>query len=108
MISEVHEKRGKLRISIPLHARVKGLDLAGRPFVADTVLDNISAGGLYLRSLSGIGVGESLFIEIALQCDHRLADDEPRFACEGTVMRSEPGSGGAYGIAVKFSKIQFE
>src|SRR5262245_29330904 len=43
------ERRRHPRLRKPFPATVRGVDAYGESFEADTVLDNLSAGGLYLR-----------------------------------------------------------
>src|SRR3989442_14633652 len=43
------ERRQKPRIQEPFPAKVRGIDCMGDPFEVEAVLDNVSAGGLYMR-----------------------------------------------------------
>jgi hypothetical protein len=101
------ERRGKLRIAVPFHATVRGTDLTGDDFAVETVLDNISANGLYVRILPRVEIGARLSIDVAL----RTASDgreSPRFSVDATVLRAEEKAGGACGVAVLFDKVSFD
>ena len=60
------ERRFSARVSVPYIARLLSLDAAGRPWKEDTVLDNIGAGGLYLRLKRRIQVGAHVHVAAAL------------------------------------------
>lgn len=102
------ERRSKLRIAVPFHAKVKGTDLSGDEFTVETVLDNISAGGLYVRIVPRVAIGTRLLIDVALRTTPVATGDSPRFSVDGTVLRSEQKPGGACGLAVSFEKARFE
>jgi hypothetical protein len=101
------ERRNKLRISMPFHAKVKGMDSMGDEFIVETVLDNISADGLYLRIVPSVEIGANLWIDVGLHTTSHVTEDSPRFSVDGVVLRTEEKPGGAYGVAVSFAKVRF-
>lgn len=104
----MREKRSKLRISMPFHAKVKGTDLTGNEFIVETVLDNISADGLYMRLVPSVQIGANLWIDVGLHTTSHVTENSPRFSVDGVVLRTEEKPGGAYGVAVSFAKVRFE
>lgn len=102
------ERRSKLRIAVPFHAKVRGTDLSGDEFAVETVLDNISAGGLYVRIVPRVAIGTRLSVDVALRTTPVATGDSPRFSVDGTVLRAEQKPGGACGLAVSFEQVRFE
>ena len=107
VVPDTRERRDKLRISVPFHAKVKGLDLTGNEFIVETVLDNISADGLYMRIVPSVEIGANLSIDVGLHTTSHVTEDSPRFSLDGVVLRTEEKPGGAYGVAVSFAKVRF-
>jgi hypothetical protein len=105
--SEVFERRSNPRIDVPFHAKVQGVDDSGKSFSIETVLDNISGDGLYLRMMPYVEKGTKLAIDIELQTALQLVDDGPPLSIDGVVLRSEKIAGGASGVAVSFVKVRF-
>jgi hypothetical protein len=104
---EIGERRSKLRICVPFHAKVKGVDSMGSQFSIETVLDNVSANGLYLRMMPDVETGAQLSIDVGLYTTSRVTEDAPRFSVDGVVVRKEKRAGGAAGVAVSFSVAKF-
>jgi PilZ domain len=102
------DRRNKVRISMPFHAKVKGLDLTGNEFIVETVLDNISADGLYMRLVPSVKVGANLWIDVGLHTKSHVTEESPRFSVDGVVLRTEEKPGGYYGVAVSFAKVRFD
>src|SRR6266508_6172788 len=96
----VEERRRKPRIYEPFPARVRGIDWRGDPFEVEAVLDNLSAGGLYLRLKQRTEAGAKLSIFFRLAT--RLTPEAKglRVAARSRVVRSELQPDGAYGVAV--------
>ena len=102
------ERRRKLRIYHPLPAMVEGVDSTGEAFKNDTVLDNLSAEGLYLRLMPCVERGTELRIVFRLSTvAGATAKAAPKVAVKGTVVRSEPKQGGACGVAVALRQRVF-
>ncbi len=68
------------------------------------MLDNLSAGGLYMWLKRHVDEGMQIFIFFRLAT--RLTPEAKGLcvAAHGTVLRSEPGPDGACGIAVVFER----
>ncbi|HKX27186.1 MAG TPA: PilZ domain-containing protein [Blastocatellia bacterium] len=98
------ERRSKQRIKNPFPALVRGLTAGGKQFELRTVLDNLSAGGLYLRLPERIETGHRL--SIMIQLSNGLTGGRPglRVLVHGEVLRVEPQPGGIYGLAVAFKR----
>ena len=98
------ESRSSARVSVPYIARLWSLGAAGRPWKEDTVLDNISAGGLYLRLKRHIQ--EGAHVHVAVRLSTAQAENIPglRLAAHGVVLRTESQPGSTCGVAVEFSR----
>ena len=101
------ERRRKPRIYKPFPATVRGVSASGEPFQINTVLDNLSAGGLYLRLMPRVEQGARLFIVIWLAPAPMGELTPPRVAARGRVLRSEPKPGGECGVAVRITRHRF-
>lgn len=101
------ERRRNPRTNLPFHVKVHGIDDAGKKFSIETVVDNISGSGLYLRMLPYVEEGAKLVMDIQLKTAHQLSDEGRHFSVDGTVVRSEKLAGGASGVAVSFAKVRF-
>ena len=99
------ERRSKPRVSAPFRAAVQGTDVNGVHFDVTTTIDNLSAGGLYLRLASEVRVGSRLLVNVHLngQGDALLSERCLSIEVYGPVARVDPIPGGFYGVAVTFS-----
>ncbi len=105
-MDKVDERRGKPRICVPFHAKVKGVDEKGDAFDVDTVLDNISGDGLYLRLMPCVEQGTKLSLVLGLHSASKATDGDARFSIDGVVRRVEKRTGGACGVAVTFHHVR--
>ena len=105
--AKTREGRTTLRIDVPFHAKVQGLSSAGDYFTIETVLDNISRDGLYMRIMPDVSLGARLAIDVGLYTASHITENAPRFSVEGVVLRKESKAGGAVGVAVSFDKVEF-
>lgn len=105
-MDKVDERRGKPRICVPFHAIVKGVDDKGAPFNVDTVLDNISGDGLYLRLMPSVGEGSRLSVLVGLHNAPAATEEAARFFIDGVVGRVEQRTGGTRGVAVIFQQVR--
>ena len=103
----VVERRAKPRIMEPFPVTVHGMDASGESFEVASVLDNLSASGLYLRLEQRIEPGTTLFIISLLTTAALITDAAPRLALHGVVLRSELRPGGFCGVAVALSNHKF-
>jgi hypothetical protein len=99
------ERRAKPRVSIPFWATVQGTDVGGVHFEVTTVLDNLSAGGLYLRLANEVQLGSRLLVNVHLSAQGDVPPAERCLGLEvyGPVARVDSVAGGSYGVAVTFN-----
>jgi PilZ domain len=94
------EQRRQPRIDVAFRTTVRGVDEQGHRFEEQTQLDNLSAGGLYLRLLHSVAPDARLFVAF------RFAEesDAPalRVAVHGLVRRVERQADGRSGVALMF------
>jgi hypothetical protein len=93
------ERRRKPRFPDEYPVAVRGIDAAGQVFETHTVLDNLSASGLYARMRVKVEEGATLHAEIRPPPERAPA----RFACRGVVVRVETKDHGLWGVALKFT-----
>jgi hypothetical protein len=86
---------------------MRGSDAVGRVFETETVLDNLSAGGLYLRLMRRVAPGTRVFVAIGLSVNPADQQTKPRLAANGLVSRAEPQSEGGWGLGVKLTRHRF-
>ena len=99
------ERRARPRVEQPFPATVRGVDAMGEPLGIDTVLDNISANGLFVRIPRPVEPGATLAVGIRLSVT-RVQGGGARVATRGLVKRVERTSDGQYGIAVEFVRYR--
>ena len=100
------ERRTKIRIQESFGAVVRGMDRNGQKFETDAVLDNLSAGGLYLHLPYDVEEGSKLLLVVQLSnSDGKRAAQQ--VATHGKVLRSELKSDGRYDLAVKIEHHRF-
>jgi len=101
------ERRQYLRLEDAFPARVQGIDADGRPFDLDVKVDNVCAGGFYLRLPCRVERGAKLSTTIRFSTV-TVAQTRPKFlAVHGTVRRSEPRPDGTCGVGVEFEHHLF-
>jgi hypothetical protein len=100
------ERRRKPRINAHFNARVRGVDTAGEAFDVDTLIDDLSASGLYLRMPKKIEVDGKLFIVIQLS---PKLEGRPsgRIAIRAVVVRTDSYPEGLLGVGVSFTNHRF-
>jgi hypothetical protein len=101
------ERRDAERIFIPFPAVVEGIDADGNSFKVNTVLDNLSKGGLYLRMVPRVNLGSRLSVIFRLSASVESEATSAKIAIKGEVMRIEKKVGGACGIALKYNPGRF-
>ena len=101
------ERRRKLRIFEHFPATVRGVNVGRESFEVNTNLDNLSAGGLYLRMTQHVEQSTELFVIVRLAITTSLETIAPRVAIRGRVLRAEPQPGGICGVAVTFTRHRF-
>jgi len=101
------ERRGAVRVAIPFPATVRGMDQTGDRFTLDTVLDNLSSTGLYLRLARLVEPGATLFVVVRLAVVSAQQVAAASVAVRGVVLRAEPQSSGMRGVAILFTRHRF-
>jgi PilZ domain len=96
------ERRARQRMAIPYPARVRGINDQGQQFREDTILDNISMGGMYLQLSQCLVPGSQVTVAVRLSINPSGEEPAPRLAAHGEVLRAEVQSNGRCGIAVQF------
>jgi hypothetical protein len=86
---------------------VHGVNNEKEEFNVDTVLDNVSGDGLYMRMMPSVKEGTSLSIEILLKKPLHVTEEASRILVEGVVVRTEKKAGGVCGVAVTFGRVRF-
>jgi c-di-GMP-binding flagellar brake protein YcgR len=102
-LEKLDERRFSGRVVIPYAARISGVNVEGELFKEQTRVENISAGGVYMRLSRSLEKETRVSIAVRLSLS---ADDNPalRLVARGFVMRSEPLDDGTHGVAVEFSR----
>lgn len=97
------ERRSKPRVSEPFPARVRGVDGDGHKFKVIVELDNLSAGGVYLRISQMVPIGTRLLLLIGLAPSSDQWLKGPLVSAQGVVVREDSLHGGDRGVAVMFT-----
>jgi hypothetical protein len=106
MANTAFDRRQKARIYLPFPAVVEGVNTSGEHFKVDTVLDNLSNEGLYVRVFPSVSQGSE--INVVFRLATSSADSSgPRVSIKGTVLRVEDRPGGASGVAIRFKSPRF-
>jgi hypothetical protein len=107
LLDDGREGRSRPRIDLPFRVTARGIDANGERFTVHTVLDNLSASGLYLRLPQSVDSGKKLLVIIYLST--RATPDVQRaaIALRGTVVRVEPQGDGCYGYALALAHHHF-
>ena len=100
----MQERRFSTRVKVPYHARLSGVDATGRVFKEETVLDDLSVGGVHMRITRGMPLGTNVTLSVRLSIAPETETPSLRLAARGTVRRLEPGSDGTFGVAVEFTR----
>ena len=100
----MREQRSSARIDAPYPVRLRGVDSDGRTFKEQTLLENLSAGGLYLRLSRKLVEGTDVRLAVRLSTAPAGTVPVLRLAARGTVLRVEPQADGTYGVAVEFKR----
>jgi hypothetical protein len=103
----LEERRRKPRIMEYFPVKVRGVDANGEEFELDATLDNLSAGGLYIRLPRRTEADGRLFIVIRLSAAFAGKVSAPQVAVRGKVVRAEQHSSDTYGLAIAFTRHRF-
>ena len=100
----VTDRRISARIDAPYPVRLRGLDGDGRTFKEQTILENLSGGGLYLRLGRKLLEGTSVSLAVRLSAVPSRDIPAVLLAARGSVLRVEAQADGSYGVAVEFRR----
>jgi hypothetical protein len=103
----IEERRQKPRLYRPFPIKVQGMDATGSEFEISTVLDNISAGGLYFRLSRNIEMGARLSIIVRLSSSPEDTESGMQVAAHGQVVRVDDLPMDEHGIAVIFKHRRY-
>ena len=98
----MRERRSGARIEAAYPARLRGVDVNDQPFKEETVLQNLSGGGLYLWLKRMVREGAPVSLAVRLSTVESRKGRVLRLGARGTVLRVEPQWDGSYGVAVEF------
>lgn len=104
--TQAFERRRKPRIYNPFPAVVRGVDKDGNAFEVRTVLDNLSADGLYLRIMPVVKNGSRLTVtfELSSPSDEVVSAN---VRVQSRVVRTDHTVGGSCGVAVTYTSPKF-
>jgi hypothetical protein len=100
------KSRGALRIAAPFPITVRGAERGAR-FTLHTVLDNLSATGLYLRLARPVAPDTLLFVVVRLAPAEDAPIAAPGVAARCEIVRMERQAEGSWGIAMRFMRQRF-
>ena len=96
------ERRRHPRLSGPFPAIVRSAEQT--TFRAEAAIDNISAGGLYMRLARTVEAGARLLVVVQFSATLDSDSPAPRFALRGVVQRVERQPDGTGGVALRFTR----
>ncbi|PYV83546.1 MAG: hypothetical protein DMG05_25950 [Acidobacteria bacterium] len=97
------ERRNKPRLYESFPIKVRGINRSGLPFETDTLIENLSASGLYMSLREDVTQGSNLFVVIKFS----TVKPGPRVAASGVVLRVEPKPNDYSGVAVAIRRCRF-
>ena len=97
------ERRISPRVFMPYPAKLHGVDAAGRAWEESVLVDNVSAGGLYLRMNRVLQKEACVFAAVRLSTVPPAQSSALRLSARGVVVRAEPQPDGTCGVALVFT-----
>ena len=101
------ERRLKPRIYDDFVAKVRGIDASQERFVEHTVVENLSASGLYMKLPRRVGLEARILIILHLLFPSVEPEIELLVAFRGVVIREEQQCGQMCGVAIRFTHYRF-
>ena len=98
------ERRFSPRVCMPYPARLWGSDPDGKAWKEDVLLENVSAGGLYLRLRHAVQKDTPVAVAARLSTTPARRFPALRLGARGVVLRTEPQDDGTCGVALEFSR----
>jgi hypothetical protein len=96
-----------LRISAPFPVRIRGVSAAGKRLQFEAELDNLGAGGLYMRAMQDIRRWSRIMIRIRLSLAADKDEKAAVVAARGVVVRTELQPDHRLGYAIAFRGYRF-
>lgn len=96
------ERRESARISTPFPVTVQGVDAGGAAFQLDTIVDNISTGGLCLRLTQALLPGTPVNFMVQLAAAQAAGEQALWLSGYGVVRHVQPKDGSAFSHGIEF------
>lgn len=93
------EHHDEPRIQGPFPARVKSSGASGQHFIADTIIENLSARDVCVRLIERVETGERLFVAARL--------DKAVIVLRGKVLQTLLRADGTWGVTVLITRYRF-
>ncbi|HKZ02127.1 MAG TPA: PilZ domain-containing protein [Pyrinomonadaceae bacterium] len=100
------ERRKKPRVCNPFSVVVRSVNAEGEAFTSETVVDNLSAGGMYVRIPELVSKGTRVFSVLQFPVAATGHPTGSRVALKGVALRSDEGLR-LCGLAVTFTRHRF-
>ena len=100
------ERRRKSRTQGSIPARVHGVDPGGREFDLDAIMENLSAGGLYLSVPGQVDERARLSVSFFLPTDPGQDCGGTYWEALGIIRRVEPQTDGSNGLGIEFTSYR--
>src|SRR5687767_7483188 len=107
VLEERPERRQKPRIKEPFKVEVSGKNALGEIFVFDTVIDNLSSTGVFLKLPLDISFGTKVTMLIRLAIGQVDRPEVAKVSIEAMVIRKELLESESWGVAFKILKRRF-
>jgi hypothetical protein len=101
------ERRRQLRISVPFPIAVRGFSPEGERVQFETEMDNLSTGGIFLRTRNAIQDWDRLTVVMRLAMTKDEEMPAPVVVARGEILRMEPGCADGTGFAVALKARRF-
>ncbi len=101
------ERRQTLRITAPFPVRVRGISTTGRHLEFETELENLGAGGLFLKTRHDIGDWRNLTLVMRLALTSESEIPAPIVAARARIVRTDQAHRESAGYAVAFTRSRF-
>ena len=99
------ERRASPRTDTSFVVTIRGIDARGKALDIDTMLDNLSGSGMYVRIPRRVERGEPVAVGIRFAETGTLGR-VARVAARGIVVRVDPTPAGEFGLAIAFTKTR--
>jgi c-di-GMP-binding flagellar brake protein YcgR len=106
-LSERRERRRTLRMSAPFPVWVRGLTENGERGQFQAELENLSSGGLFLRTDRDLRKWKRLLFVMRLSLDRNQESPAAVVAARGEILRTQTGSPNCTGYAVALKSRRF-